>query len=72
MALNVFSLITIFAGIYPATIVVISSISARIHVPDTVATSIPSENGKLIGCAAKYGLITPKTKNIPMMIPNDA
>ncbi len=72
MALSVFCLITILAGINPAIIVVTNNIPALYSVPDNGATKIPSENGKLIALAVKYGLMKKKIKIIPTIIPDSA
>ena len=40
--------------------------------PEKVATSMPSENGKLIGFAAKYGLMKKNIRNMPMITPSVA
>ena len=57
---------------YPAIMVVSKSIPARMSDVGNVATSIPSEKGKLIGCNAKYGLIKKKISIIPKIIPKPA
>ena len=49
IALKVFCLITMRAGIYPAIIVVMSKTPARKSEEGIVATNIPSEKGKFIG-----------------------
>jgi hypothetical protein len=54
---------------YPATIVAIKSIATLIDVPETVATKIPSENGKFIGLASKKGLRNAKTSIDPTIAP---
>lgn len=72
MALNVFCLTTIRAGIKPAIIVVTNKIPALRNEDGNVATNIPSEKGKLIGFEAKYGLIKRKVEIMPKNIPNAA
>ena len=40
------------------------------NAPEAVATRMPSENGKLMGLASKYGRSRPKVRPTPTAVPD--